>query len=106
MTLAEPLSEFVRAAFTGLWIQSFEHDDAIAEIARLCLEPTGNLAAWDIDRGLCMYSRGSESGTAAGASDPLSAIRRAEAGGLHPGPRFGARRLADLGGPGTVAGRG
>ena len=31
MTLAERLSEFVRAAFTGLWIQSFEHDDAVGE---------------------------------------------------------------------------
>jgi hypothetical protein len=27
MTLAERLSEFVRAAFTGLWIQSFEGFD-------------------------------------------------------------------------------
>ena len=36
MTLAERLSEYVRAAFTGLWVQSFEHDDAVAEIARLC----------------------------------------------------------------------
>ena len=52
MTLAERLSEFVRAAFTGLWIQSFEHDDAIAEIARLCRQQGWTLATWDIDRGL------------------------------------------------------
>jgi hypothetical protein len=31
MTLAERLSEYVRACFTGLWVQSHEHDDAIAE---------------------------------------------------------------------------
>ena len=52
MTLAERLSEFVRAAFTGLWVQSFEHDDAIAEIARLCRQQRWTLATWDIDRGL------------------------------------------------------
>ena len=75
MTLAERLSEFVRAAFTGLWIQSFEHDDAIAEIARLCRQQGWNLAAWDIDRGLNLHGRGSDSGTAVSAGDPLSAIR-------------------------------
>ena len=36
MTLAERLSEYVRACFTGIWVQSFEHDDAIVDIARLC----------------------------------------------------------------------
>jgi hypothetical protein len=75
MTLAERLPEFVRAAFAGLWVQSFEHDDAIAEIARLCRQQGWNLATWDIDRGLNLHGRGSDSGMAASASDPLSAIR-------------------------------
>jgi hypothetical protein len=75
MTLAERYSEFVRAAFTGLWVQSFEHDDAIAEIARLCRDHGWNLAAWDIDRGLNLHGRGSDAGTATSASDPLAAIR-------------------------------
>jgi hypothetical protein len=75
MTLAERLSEFVRAAFTGLWVQSFEHDDAIAEIARLCRQQGWSLAAWDTDRGLNLHGRAAESGTAVSASDPLSAIR-------------------------------
>ena len=57
MTLAERLSEFVRAAFTGLWVQSFEHDDAIAEIARLCRQQQWALATWDIDRGLNFQGR-------------------------------------------------
>ncbi len=75
MTLAERLAEYVRAAFTGLWIQSYEHDDAIAEIARLCREQGWNLATWDIDRGLNLVGRGSEPGTAVSAGDPLAAIR-------------------------------
>ena len=44
MTLAERLSEFVRAAFTGLWVQSHEHDDAIVEVARLCRQLRPQLA--------------------------------------------------------------
>ena len=69
MTLAERLSEFVRAAFTGLWVQSFEHDDAVVEVARLCRQQGWNLAAWDIDRGLNLHGRGTESGTAVTAGD-------------------------------------
>ena len=75
MTLAERVSEYVRAAFAGLWVQSFEHDDALAEIARLCRQQGWALAAWDIDRGLNLHGRGAESGTAVSAGDPLSAIR-------------------------------
>ena len=75
MTLAERLSEFVRAAFTGLWVQSFEHDDAIAEIARLCRQQRWALATWDIDRGLNLPGRATDSGTAVSAADPLAAIR-------------------------------
>ena len=36
MTLAERLSEYVRAAFSGLWVVSHEPDDAVAELAGLC----------------------------------------------------------------------
>ena len=75
MTLAERLSEFVRAAFTGLWVQSFEHDDAIAEIARLCRQQRWALATWDIDRGLNVQGRDADSATAVSAGDPLAAIR-------------------------------
>jgi hypothetical protein len=36
MTLAERLEEYVRAAFSGLWVRSFEHDDATVEVAAMC----------------------------------------------------------------------
>jgi hypothetical protein len=75
MTLAERLSEFVRAAFTGLWVQSFEHDDAIAEIARLCRQERWALATWDIDRGLSLAGRSEDTNSVVNASDPLAAIR-------------------------------
>jgi hypothetical protein len=74
MTLAERLSEFVRACFTGIWIKSFEPDDAVAEIARLCRQNHWNLATWDIDRGLSIAGQ-SETNVAVNAADPLAAIR-------------------------------
>ena len=52
MTLSERVSESVRACFTGLWIQSHEHQDAIAEIAALCQQESWRLATWNIDQGL------------------------------------------------------
>ena len=36
MTLSERVSEYVHACFTGLWIESHEHEDALVEIAKLC----------------------------------------------------------------------
>ena len=66
MTLAERLSEYVQACFTGLWIESHEHQDALTEIAGLCRQERWRLAIWDIAGGPA---------DANGAADPLSAIR-------------------------------
>ena len=38
MNLSETLREYIRACFTGLWIESHEHADALTEIADLCRE--------------------------------------------------------------------
>jgi hypothetical protein len=67
MTLAERLSEYVRACFTGIWVQSFEHDDAIVEIARLCRQQRWSLATWDIDRGLSIAGQNDDSSTTVSA---------------------------------------
>jgi hypothetical protein len=75
MTLPERLSEYVRACFSGIWIQSFEHDDAVIEIARLCRRQNWSLATWDIDRGLSVAGGDESSGLAANAPDPLAAIK-------------------------------
>ena len=75
MTLAERLAEYVRACFTGIWIESHEHDDALAEIARLCRQEDWRLAMWDIDRGLRVAARPERPSTDTGAADPLAAIR-------------------------------
>src|SRR5262245_28891000 len=75
MTLAERLAECVRACFTGLWVQSHEHDDAVAEIARLCRDQHWTLATWDLDRGLTLAGPSAEARAVPTAADPLAAIR-------------------------------
>ncbi|MCR9119380.1 MAG: AAA family ATPase, partial [bacterium] len=52
MTLAERLSEYIRAAFTGLWIEAHEHVDALSEIAGLCRDENWRMAVWDVEGGL------------------------------------------------------
>jgi len=68
MTLSERLSEYVRAAFSGLWVRSHEPDDAIAELAALCRAESWALATWDVDRG----------------GDGTLEVRRAAAGNAAP----------------------
>jgi hypothetical protein len=75
MTLAGRLAEYVRACFPGIWVESFEHDDAVAEIDRLCREHGWTFAAWDVDRGLVVPGRDSKLTTQAGPSDPLAPLR-------------------------------
>lgn len=73
MSLSERLGEMVRACFTGLWIESHEHEDALREIAQLCRQHSWRMMSWDIDQGLALY--GQAQSVEAGASDPLAAIR-------------------------------
>jgi hypothetical protein len=70
-SLSDRLAEFVRACFTGLWIESHEHEDAIREIARLCRAENWRWATWDIAAGLQVDGKTVGENTA----DPLAAIR-------------------------------
>ncbi|HEV3163387.1 MAG TPA: hypothetical protein VGZ22_05060, partial [Isosphaeraceae bacterium] len=69
------LANGLRACFTGLWVQSFEHDDALHEIACLCRQQGWTLATWDIDRGLSLAGRSADASTPPSVSDPLAAVR-------------------------------
>ena len=73
MALTERLSELVRACFTGIWIESHEHEDALIEIGRLCREQAWRHIAWDVDQGLVLS--GAERPVETGTNDPLAAIR-------------------------------
>jgi hypothetical protein len=78
MTLSGRLEELVRAAFSGIWVRSFEHDDAVAEMAALCRDRGWTLASWDIDRGMTA-GNSRESPAIPGAADPLAAVRALKA---------------------------
>ena len=73
MALAERLAEYVRACFTGVWIESHEHPDALAEIAELCRREGWRLTTWDVASGLEVAGRTAEGNS--GGNDPLAAIR-------------------------------
>jgi len=73
MTLSTELSEYIAACFTGLWVRSHEHDDALTEIAALCREHSWRLATWDIAQGLQVSGSGGDVDSA--AADPLAAVQ-------------------------------
>lgn len=73
MKLSDRLQELVRACFSGIWIESHEHDDAVLEISLMCRENNWRLATWDIDQGFRVL--GGENLDVDQGADPLSAIR-------------------------------
>ena len=72
MKLTNRLSEYVRACFSGIWIESHEHQDALTEIAQLCLDQQWQLATWDIESGLNVSGQAEQD---VSSNDPLAAIR-------------------------------
>lgn len=77
MSLSQHLAEYVSACFTGLWVQSHEHEDALREIAELCHQENWRLATWDVERGLQLP--GVQRPADLGGTDPLAAIRAVNA---------------------------
>jgi SpoVK/Ycf46/Vps4 family AAA+-type ATPase len=75
MSLVQRLVEYISACFSALWIQSFEHEDALREIAQMCREQNWRLATWDVEQGLQIPGQANGQPTDAGGSDPLAAIR-------------------------------
>ena len=78
MTLSSRLVEYILAAFTGIWIQSHEHQDALAEIAQMCRQESWRLCVWDIERGLQVSGTNGQAAEN-GNADPLAAIRSVNA---------------------------
>ena len=69
--LKDNLNELISACFTGIWIETHEQHEAVAEIHELCQQHDWQLATWDIDRGLSVGS----SESLLEANDPLAAIK-------------------------------
>ena len=75
MTLSEQLTDFVRAAFTGLWVQSHEPDEAEREITRLARQEKWRLAIWDVASGLRFPNGTPDAPSNVGSGDPLAMLR-------------------------------
>jgi hypothetical protein len=75
MNLTDQLTDYVHAAFSGLWVHSFEPDEAEREITQLAREHGWKLAAWDVAGGLRLAPAAGGPQLEAGAGDPLAALR-------------------------------
>jgi hypothetical protein len=75
MTLSEQLTDYVHAAFSGLWILTQEPDEAEREVARLAGDRGWKLAAWDVAAGLRVPSERGSVRADAGPGDPLAVLR-------------------------------
>jgi hypothetical protein len=74
MSLTEQLTDYVNAAFSGLWVQTMEPDEAEREITQLARQRGWKLAAWDVASGLRVLSEGAFRGDAM-PGDPLAVLR-------------------------------
>lgn len=52
MPLANEVYEHMQAGFSGLWIQSYEHTSAIAELQVMCEHNSWAFGVWDLANGL------------------------------------------------------
>src|SRR5207248_90274 len=75
MNLADQLTDYVHAAFTGLWVQTSEPDEAEREIKGLAQAQGWKLAAWDVAAGLRFPNAAQPVATDVGAGDPLAVLR-------------------------------
>lgn len=75
MTLADQLTDYINAAFTGLWVLTHEQEEAEREIIQHAKQKEWQVAVWDLANGVRL-PRGSETAQAVpGAGDPLAALR-------------------------------
>src|SRR5262249_8914748 len=75
MTLTAQLTDYVNAAFTGLWVQTSEPDEAEREITTLARRQDWKLVAWDVANGLRSPSAAHDRATETGTGDPLAVLR-------------------------------
>src|ERR1700757_4779183 len=74
MILTDQLTDYINAAFTGIWIHSFEPDEAEKEIVQHARRQRWKLAVWDVATGVRLPQQAAAS-EHMGAGDPLAALR-------------------------------
>jgi hypothetical protein len=75
MNLADQLTDYVHAAFSGLWVQTHEPDEAEREIVQHARRQGWNVAVWDVAGGLRFPNAPHTAATDVGAGDPLAVLR-------------------------------
>src|SRR5207237_578349 len=75
MTLTDRLTEYVHACFTGLWVQTYEPDEAEREILLHARQAKWTVAVWDVADGLRLPTSPAAARPEAGGGDPLAAPR-------------------------------
>jgi hypothetical protein len=73
MPLSTELRGYINAAFTGVWIQTQEADEAESEIRQLASVHKWRVAVWDVAQGLRVA--GQPGSPEPGGGDPLAALR-------------------------------
>jgi hypothetical protein len=74
-SLTDQLTDYVHAAFTGLWVQTHEPDEAEREIVQHACRLKWLVAAWDVAGGLRLPASPGTFDGEAGTGDPLAALR-------------------------------
>jgi hypothetical protein len=76
MRLTDELTDYIHAAFTGLWVQTSEPDEAEREIRQHARQHRWHLAVWDIANGLRVPDQPDSTNPEGGSSgDPLAPLR-------------------------------
>lgn len=79
--LTEKLTDYVNAAFTGIYVQSAEPDEAQTEILRRAKSKKWNVATWDCSRGLCVGTKTDDNPDPTGAVKALPAMAQRDEDG-------------------------
>src|SRR5262249_35226772 len=73
--LADQLTDYVHAAFSGLWVLTHEPDEAEREIVQPARQQGWKVAVWDIANGLRLSGQAGSAGADGAGGDPLAALR-------------------------------
>ena len=73
MSLMHQLNDYINAAFSGLWVQTVEPDEAERELVEHARQQHWTLAIWDIARGLRLPLN--PTATSPEVADPLAVLR-------------------------------
>jgi hypothetical protein len=76
VSLTTTLTEYINAAFAGIWIETREPDEAEREILRIAREQNWRIAVWDVANGIRFPGAAADEETpSTGAGEPLAALR-------------------------------